>query len=40
MNFWEWLKFSYGTQAIELNIQGAWVGEKTPMFVTRLEDIE
>ena len=24
----------------EFNIQGAWVGEKTPMFVARLEDIE
>jgi len=34
------MNYGEAEEFFEFNIQGAWLGEKTPMFVTRLEDIE
>jgi len=34
------MDYGEAEEFFEFNIQGAWVGEKTPMFVTRVEDIE
>ena len=34
------MTYGEAEEFFEFNIQGAWLGERTPMFVTRLEDIE